>query len=206
MLEVQSLCSITAQWYASLLKNKISLEFQAGQCSSSTVYGQHISRPHISRCVMDFLKIHFTEDHVINLHFPHTLPLLSGDLNTSDIWLWNNSEYLVSGQDPRTLCDLKNDIPQHVRNILRLNVEYVILRFRMVTQSIDWIEWTMMTIMLKMFCCIKLFLIVLNIHKIYNSIKSIPYRLKFELVFFICSNKFPYHHYKLHKISLFSQH
>ncbi|GFX46946.1 uncharacterized protein TNCV_315691 [Trichonephila clavipes] len=44
--------------------------------------------PHITRCVKDVLKHHFTVEHVISRQFLHLRPPRSPDLNPCDFWLW----------------------------------------------------------------------------------------------------------------------
>lgn len=132
-------CSITGQRYASLLENKIVPDLQARQCLSRTIFMQDGAPPHISRCVTDVLKTHFTEERVISRHFPDPWPPRSPDLNPCDFWLWGSLKHLVSRDNPRTLPDLKDSISQHVRNIspntLRSAVEHALLRFQMVADN-----------------------------------------------------------------------
>ncbi|GFU26486.1 uncharacterized protein TNCV_2463301 [Trichonephila clavipes] len=64
-------CSITGQRYASLLRNKIIPDLQARQCLSRIIFMQNGAPPHITRCVMDVLKHHFTEELEISHKFRH---------------------------------------------------------------------------------------------------------------------------------------
>ncbi|GFV32431.1 uncharacterized protein TNCV_1677171 [Trichonephila clavipes] len=64
-------CSITGQRYASLLGNKIIPDLQARQCLSRIIFMQDGAPPHITRCVKDVLKHHFTEERVISHQFLH---------------------------------------------------------------------------------------------------------------------------------------
>lgn len=132
-------CSINGQRYATLLENKIVPDLQARQCLSRTIFMQDGAPPHISRCVKDVLKTHFTEERVISRHFPYPWPPRSPDLNPCDFWLWGNLKHLVSRDNPRTLPDLKDSISQHVRNIspntLRSAVEHALLRIQIVADN-----------------------------------------------------------------------
>ncbi|GFW43705.1 uncharacterized protein TNCV_4770541 [Trichonephila clavipes] len=80
-------CSITGQRYASLLRNKIIPNLQARQCLSRIIFMQDGAPPHITRCVKDVLKHHFTEERVISRQFRHLWPPRSPDLNPCDFWL-----------------------------------------------------------------------------------------------------------------------
>ncbi|GFU79343.1 uncharacterized protein TNCV_2138661 [Trichonephila clavipes] len=80
-------CSITGQRYASLLRNKIIPDLQARQCLSHIIFMQDGAPPHITRCVTDVLKHHFTEERVISHQFRHLWPPRSSDLNPCDFWL-----------------------------------------------------------------------------------------------------------------------
>ncbi|GFU99503.1 uncharacterized protein TNCV_4763641 [Trichonephila clavipes] len=64
-------CSITGQRYASLLRNKIFPHLQARQCLSRIIFMQDGAPAHITCCVKDVLKHHFTEKHVISRQFLH---------------------------------------------------------------------------------------------------------------------------------------
>ncbi|GFU19326.1 uncharacterized protein TNCV_3032481 [Trichonephila clavipes] len=64
-------CSITGQRYASLLRNKIIPDLQARQCFSRILFKQDGAPPHITRCVTDVFKHHFTEGRVISRQFRH---------------------------------------------------------------------------------------------------------------------------------------
>ncbi|GFV37278.1 uncharacterized protein TNCV_2255801 [Trichonephila clavipes] len=81
-------CSITGQRYASLLRNKIIPDLQARQCLSRIIFMQDGAPPHITRCVKDVLKHHFTEERVISCQFHHLKPPRSPDLNPCYFWLW----------------------------------------------------------------------------------------------------------------------
>ncbi|GFU86465.1 uncharacterized protein TNCV_1418171 [Trichonephila clavipes] len=120
-------CFITGQRYASLLRNKIIPDMQARQCLSRIIFMQDGAPPHITRCVKDVLKHHFTEERVISRHFRHMWPPRSPDLNPCDLWLWSHLKQLVSCDQPKTLPDLKDSISRHVLNIsqntLRSTVE-----------------------------------------------------------------------------------
>ncbi|GFV84490.1 transposable element tc3 transposase [Trichonephila clavipes] len=86
-------CSITGQRYASLLRNKIIPDLQARQCLSRIIFMQDGASPHITRCVTDVLKHHFTE-RVISRQFRHLwLPRLP-DFNPCDFWLWGHLKQL----------------------------------------------------------------------------------------------------------------
>ncbi|GFV36460.1 transposable element tc3 transposase [Trichonephila clavipes] len=132
-------CSITGQRYASLLRNKIIPDLQAHQCLSRIIFMQDGAPPHITRCVTDVLKHHFTEEHVISRQFRHFWPPRLPDVNPCDFWLWSLLKPLVSCDQPKTLPDLKDSISRHVLNIsqntLRLTVEYAILRFQIVAEN-----------------------------------------------------------------------
>ncbi|GFV71675.1 uncharacterized protein TNCV_3534651 [Trichonephila clavipes] len=95
--------------------------------------------PHITRCVKDVLKHHFTEERVISCQFLHLRPPRSPDLNPCDFWLWSHLRQLVSCNQPRTLPDLKHSISRHVlnmsKNTLRSTVEHAILRFQIVAEN-----------------------------------------------------------------------
>ncbi|GFU78910.1 uncharacterized protein TNCV_307511 [Trichonephila clavipes] len=110
-------CSITGQRYASLLRNKIILDLQARQCLSRLIFMQDGAPPHITRCVKDVPKHHFTEERVISRQFRHLWPSRSSDLNPCNFWLWGHLKQLVSCDQPRTLPDLKDSISRHVLNI-----------------------------------------------------------------------------------------
>ncbi|GFW54124.1 transposable element tc3 transposase [Trichonephila clavipes] len=107
-------CSITGQEYASLLRNKIIPDLQARQCLSRIIFMQDGAPPHITRCVKDVLKHHFTEERVISRHFRHLWPTRSPDINPCDFWLWGHLKQLVSCDQPKTLPDLKDGISRHV--------------------------------------------------------------------------------------------
>ncbi|GFX16657.1 transposable element tc3 transposase [Trichonephila clavipes] len=107
-------CSITGQRYASLLRNKIIPDLQARQCLSRIIFMQDGAPPHITRCVKDVLKHHFTEERVISRQFSHLWPPRSPDLNPCDFWLWGHLKQLVSCDQPKTLPDLKDSISRHV--------------------------------------------------------------------------------------------
>ncbi|GFX66107.1 transposable element tc3 transposase [Trichonephila clavipes] len=132
-------CSITGQRYASLLRNKIIPDLQASQCLSRIIFMQDGAPPHITRCVTDVLKHHFTKERVINHQFRHLWPPRSPDLNPCDFWLWGHLKQLVSCDQPKTLPDLKDSISRHVLNIsqstLRSTVEHAILRFQIVAEN-----------------------------------------------------------------------
>ncbi|GFV91679.1 transposable element tc3 transposase [Trichonephila clavipes] len=132
-------CSITGQRYESLLRNKIILDLQAHQCLSRIIFMQDGAPPHITRCVTDVLKHHFTEERVISRHFHHLWPPRLLDLNPCDFWLWGHLKPLVSCDQPKTLPDLKDSISRHVLNIfqntLRSTVEHAILRFQTVAEN-----------------------------------------------------------------------
>ncbi|GFS74582.1 transposable element tc3 transposase [Trichonephila clavipes] len=125
--------SITGQRYASLLRNKIIPDLQARQCLSRIIFMQDRVPPHITRCVTDVLKHHFTEKCVISRQFRHLWPPRSPDLNPCNFWLWGHLRRLVSCDQPKTLPDLKDSISRHVLNIsqntLRSTVEHAALRF-----------------------------------------------------------------------------
>ncbi|GFX00260.1 transposable element tc3 transposase [Trichonephila clavipes] len=132
-------CYITGQRYASLLRNKIIPDLQAHQCFSRIIFLQDGIPPHITRCVKDVLKHHFTEERMISRQIRHLWPPRSPDLNTCDFWLWGHLKQLVSCDEPRTLPDLKDSISRHVLNIslntLRSTVEHAILRFQIVAEN-----------------------------------------------------------------------
>ncbi|GFV27615.1 transposable element tc3 transposase [Trichonephila clavipes] len=137
------ICSITGQRYASLLRNKIIPDLQARQCLSRITFMPDGAPPHITRCVTDVLKHHFTEERVISRQFRHLWPPRSPDLNPCDFWLWGHLKQLVCGDQPKTLPDLKDSISRHVLNIsqntLRSTMEHAILRFQIVAEN-DGIE------------------------------------------------------------------
>ncbi|GFV82083.1 transposable element Tcb2 transposase [Trichonephila clavipes] len=110
-------CSVTGQRYASLLRNKIIPDLQARQCLSRIIFMQDGAPPHITRCVTDVLKHHFTEESVIHRQFHHLWPPLSPDLNPCDFWLCGHLKQLVSCDQPKTLPDLRDSISRHVLNI-----------------------------------------------------------------------------------------
>ncbi|GFW15679.1 uncharacterized protein TNCV_3581771 [Trichonephila clavipes] len=110
-------CSITGQRYASLLRNKIIPDLQARQCLSRIIFMQDAAPPHITRCVTDVLKHHFTEERVISRQFRHLCPPRSPDLNPCDFWLCGHLKQLVSCDQPKILPDLKDSISRHVLNI-----------------------------------------------------------------------------------------
>ncbi|GFT26553.1 uncharacterized protein TNCV_3603971 [Trichonephila clavipes] len=87
-------CSITGQRYASLLRNKIIPDLQARQCLSRIIFMQDGAPPHITRCVMDVLKHHFTEERLISRQFRHLWPPRSPDVNPCDVWLWGCLKHL----------------------------------------------------------------------------------------------------------------
>ncbi|GFU19327.1 uncharacterized protein TNCV_3032491 [Trichonephila clavipes] len=57
-----------------LLQNKIIPDLQARQCLSRILFMQDGAPPHITRCVTDVLKHHFTEGRVISRQFRHLWP------------------------------------------------------------------------------------------------------------------------------------
>ncbi|GFW75300.1 transposable element tc3 transposase [Trichonephila clavipes] len=132
-------CSITGQGYASSLRNKTISDLQARQCLSHIMFMQDGAPPHITRCVKDVLKHHFTEERAMSHQFIHLWPPRSPDLNPCDFWLWGHLRQLVSCDQPRTLPDLTDSISRHVLNIsqntLRSTVEYAILRFQIVAEN-----------------------------------------------------------------------
>ncbi|GFX61598.1 transposable element tc3 transposase [Trichonephila clavipes] len=132
-------CSITGQRYASLLRNKIIPDLQARQCLSRIIFMQDGAPPHITRCVTDVLKYHFTKERVISRQFRHLWPPRSLDLNPCNFWLWGHLKHLVSCDQPKTLPDLKDSISRHVLNIsqntLRSTVEHAILKFQIVAEN-----------------------------------------------------------------------
>ncbi|GFV65615.1 transposable element tc3 transposase [Trichonephila clavipes] len=89
-------CSLTGQRYASLLRNKIIPDLQALQCLSRIIFMQDGAPPHITRCVTDVLKHHFTEERGISREFRHLWPLRSPDLKSCDFWLWGHLKQLAS--------------------------------------------------------------------------------------------------------------
>ncbi|GFY07979.1 uncharacterized protein TNCV_2580111 [Trichonephila clavipes] len=95
--------------------------------------------PHITLCVKDVLKHHFTERRVISRPFRQLWPPQSPDLNSCNFWLWGNLRQLVSCDQPRTLPDLKDSISRYVldmsQNTLRSTVEHAILRFQIVAEN-----------------------------------------------------------------------
>ncbi|GFT54416.1 transposable element tc3 transposase [Trichonephila clavipes] len=132
-------CYTTGQRYASLLRNKIIPDLQARQCLSSIIFMQDGAPPHITRCVKDVLKHHFTEKRVISRQFRHLWPPRSPDLNPCYFWLWGHLKQQVSCDQPRTLPDLKVSISRLVLNIfqntLRSTVEHATLRFQTVAEN-----------------------------------------------------------------------
>ncbi|GFX76624.1 uncharacterized protein TNCV_3163421 [Trichonephila clavipes] len=122
---VQVTCSITGQRYASLLRNKIIPDLQARPCLSRIIFMQDGAPPHITRCVTDVLKHHFTEERVIRRQIHHMWPLRSPDHNLCDFWLWDHLKQLVSCDQPRTLPDLKGSISRLVQrwNVLSYDFE-----------------------------------------------------------------------------------
>ncbi|GFX41555.1 transposable element tc3 transposase [Trichonephila clavipes] len=132
-------CFITGQRYASLLRNKIIPDLQARQCLSRIIFMQDGAPPHITRCVTEVLKHHFTEERVISRQFRHLWPPRSPDLSPCDFWLWGHLKQLVSCDQPKTLPYLKDSISRHVLNIsqntLRSTVEHAILRFQIVAEN-----------------------------------------------------------------------
>ncbi|GFX83757.1 transposable element tc3 transposase [Trichonephila clavipes] len=134
-------CSITGQRYASLLRNKIFPDLQAHQWLSRINFMQDGAPPHITRCVTDVLKHHFTEERVISRQFSHLSPPRSPDLNPCNFWLWGHLKQLVSCDQPKTLPDLKDSISRHV-----LNISQNTLRSTVET----------MVIMLSIYCCNKI--------------------------------------------------
>ncbi|GFS73246.1 uncharacterized protein TNCV_4571651 [Trichonephila clavipes] len=70
--------------------------------------------PHITRCVKDVLKHHFTEERVISRQFLHLRPPRSPEINPCDFWLWGHLRQL---------------------NTLRSTVEHSILRFQIVAEN-----------------------------------------------------------------------
>ncbi|GFW30315.1 uncharacterized protein TNCV_3850861 [Trichonephila clavipes] len=129
-------CSITGQRYASLLRTKIIPDLQARPCLSRIIFMQDRASPHITRCVKDVLKHHFTEERVISRQFLHLRPPRSPDLNPCDFWLWGHLRQLISFDQPKTLPDLKDSISRYVlimsQNTLLSTVEHAILRFQIV--------------------------------------------------------------------------
>ncbi|GFU86746.1 transposable element tc3 transposase [Trichonephila clavipes] len=132
-------CSIAGQRYASLLRNKIIPDLQARPCLSRIIFLQDGAPPHITLCVKDVLKHHFTEGRVISRQFRHLWPPRSPDLNPCDFWLWGLLRQLVSCDQPRTLPDLKDSISRYVldmsQNTIRLTVEHAILLFQIVAEN-----------------------------------------------------------------------
>ncbi|GFY11315.1 uncharacterized protein TNCV_4472981 [Trichonephila clavipes] len=110
-------CSITGQRYASLLRNKIIPDLQARQCLSRIIFMQDAAPRHITRCVTDVLKHHFTVERVISRQFRHLWPPRSPVHNPCDFWLWGHLKQLVSCDQPKTLPDLKDSTSRHVLNI-----------------------------------------------------------------------------------------
>ncbi|GFU94574.1 uncharacterized protein TNCV_1265451 [Trichonephila clavipes] len=98
---------------------------------------------HITCCVKDVLKHHFTEKRVISRQFLHLRSPRSPDLNPCDYWLWGGGHLrqLVSCDQPRPLPDLKDSISRHVlnmsQNTLRSTVEHATLRFQIVAENDD---------------------------------------------------------------------
>ncbi|GFX70494.1 uncharacterized protein TNCV_4474281 [Trichonephila clavipes] len=56
---------------------------------------QNGAPPHITRCVKDVLKHHFTEERVISRQFRHLWPPRLPDLNPCDFWLWGHLKQLI---------------------------------------------------------------------------------------------------------------
>ncbi|GFV39648.1 transposable element tc3 transposase [Trichonephila clavipes] len=90
-------CSITGQRYASVLRNKIIPDLQAHQCFSRIIFMQDGAPPHITRCVKDVLKDHFTEERVISRQIRHLWPPRLPDLNPCDFLLWGHLKQLFLG-------------------------------------------------------------------------------------------------------------
>ncbi|GBM61978.1 hypothetical protein AVEN_140522-1 [Araneus ventricosus] len=92
--------------------------------------------PHITLCVKNVLKNHFTEERIISRHFCN---LWAPDLDPCDFWLWEHLKHLISRDNPRTLPNFKNSFLRHVLNIsqntLRSTVEHGILRLQMVAEN-----------------------------------------------------------------------
>ncbi|GFX00672.1 uncharacterized protein TNCV_2236791 [Trichonephila clavipes] len=80
-------CSFTGQRYASLLRNKIIPDLQARQCLSRIIFMQDGAPPHITCCVKDVLKHHFTEECLISHLFRHMCPPRSPHLYPCEFWL-----------------------------------------------------------------------------------------------------------------------
>ncbi|GFW82664.1 uncharacterized protein TNCV_3492361 [Trichonephila clavipes] len=96
--------------------------------------------PHITRCVKDVLKHHFTEERVISRQFRHLWPPRSPDLNPCDFWLWGHLKQLVSCDQPKTLPDFKDSISRHVLTFPKTHCgqrwgEHAILRFQIVAEN-----------------------------------------------------------------------
>ncbi|GFV13635.1 catalase [Trichonephila clavipes] len=109
-------CSITGQRYASLLRNKIIPDLQARQCLSRITFMQDGAPPHITRCVTDVLKHHFTEERVISRQFRHLWPPRLPDLNPCDFWLWGHLKQL----DPDMTWDFFSLRPETTYQVMWL--------------------------------------------------------------------------------------
>ncbi|PRD27973.1 UNVERIFIED_CONTAM: hypothetical protein NCL1_33827 [Trichonephila clavipes] len=102
---------------------------KARQCLSHIIFMQIGAPPHITCCVKDVLKHHFTEERVISRQFRHLWPPRSPDLNPCDSWLWGHLKQLVSCEQPRKR-HIKNGISRHVLNISQNTLDMLCYDFK----------------------------------------------------------------------------
>ncbi|GFX99874.1 uncharacterized protein TNCV_259111 [Trichonephila clavipes] len=86
--------------------------------------------PHITRCVKDVLKHHFTEERVISRQFRHLWPPRSPDLNPCDFWLWGHL---------KQLCQKKKVIKNNIEYRLIITPGHI-LRHQNGRATIPWGE------------------------------------------------------------------
>ncbi|GFY00190.1 uncharacterized protein TNCV_2835471 [Trichonephila clavipes] len=77
-------------------------DLQARQCLSRIIFMQDGDLPHITRCVKDIFKYHFTEERVISRQFHYMWSPQSPDLNPCDFWLWGHLKQLWHNSPFRT--------------------------------------------------------------------------------------------------------
>ena len=94
-------CTVTGEWYASLLEQSVILVLQARRCDATTMFLQDGAPLCIARGVNQLLHCHFFDDRIISLQLLTAWPPRSLDSNPCDIWLRGYLKAMVY-RDPIT--------------------------------------------------------------------------------------------------------
>ena len=110
-------CTVTAERYLLLLREKVVPELQERGVLSTVIFMQDGAPPHAASTVKTFLLKTFGEDRVISRGCKIKWPPRSPDLTPVDFWMWGYLKSLVYRSTPSTLPELKDAIRQAVSGI-----------------------------------------------------------------------------------------